>query len=180
MISIGRISAADAAAYYLDRQAGCELDYYTGAGESRGRWLGDGAAALGLNGRLDESGEQALRALLTGCAADGDRLVGQVLRADPRSRLAAEPLVHAIEAVRTAEAVAITLSRKDTASLQAAANRIAAGRSATLTVDVVRRVAASYGLDPVALYRSPTAPTGTPKRSVTPTTGSTSADPGWT
>src|SRR5205823_2124936 len=93
------ISAGDAASYYLEKQAGCDLDYYTGEGEARGRWLGDGADALGLTGTLDEAGEQVLRALLSGCGGDGIRLVGPVLRGDPRGLLPAEPLVRALQAV---------------------------------------------------------------------------------
>jgi conjugative relaxase-like TrwC/TraI family protein len=98
VISIGRIgSGAGAADYYLEKQAGCELDYYTGDGEEVGRWLGDGAAALGLTGRLDDAGEQMLRALLSGCGPDGQPLVRPVLRADPRGLLLAEPLVRAFD-----------------------------------------------------------------------------------
>src|SRR4051812_29051069 len=94
MLSIGRVGAAGAGEYYLEKQAGCDLDYYTGEGEARGRWLGAGAAAVGLAGPLDEAGERALRALLSGCGADGGRLVGPVLRSDPRGparRPAADP-----------------------------------------------------------------------------------------
>ena len=39
MISIGLLGAGGAAAeYYLHRQAGCQLDYYTGRGELAGLW----------------------------------------------------------------------------------------------------------------------------------------------
>lgn len=48
MISIGVLgNGAKAADYYLGRQAGCEMEYYTGAGERRGEWIGRGATALG-------------------------------------------------------------------------------------------------------------------------------------
>jgi conjugative relaxase-like TrwC/TraI family protein len=148
VISIGRVGAATAGRYYLDRQAGCELDYYTGAGEPTGRWLGNGAHAAGLTGGLDESGEHALRALLNGCGADGDPLVAPVLRADPRRRLPAEPVIRELETagIATADMPAAT-------TLAAASGRIADGQDATLDVDVVRRVAAAAGLDPTDLYR---------------------------
>lgn len=47
-MSIGRLGSGPATAdYYLKRQAGCEGDYYTGATQRRGRWLVDGAMAVG-------------------------------------------------------------------------------------------------------------------------------------
>jgi conjugative relaxase-like TrwC/TraI family protein len=148
VLSIGRVGAGDAASYYLDRQAGCELDYYTGAGEPRGRWLGDGAAALGLCGELTGSGEELLKALLAGRGQGGERLVGPVLRADPRQRLPAEPLLRAIESAGSQR-----LDRSLAKPVEAAARRLAAGESPTLDVDVVRRVSGALGVDPVSLYR---------------------------
>jgi hypothetical protein len=57
VISIGKLGAGRSAAeYYLSREAGCELEYYTGAGERPGRWLGPAARALGLTGELDAAG----------------------------------------------------------------------------------------------------------------------------
>ena len=83
VISIGRLgSAAAAADYYLTRQANCSLDYYTGAGERRGLWIGRGAAALGLAGELTAGHEQVFRGLLEGRAPDGEQLV----RPDPPHR----------------------------------------------------------------------------------------------
>ncbi|HVU74592.1 MAG TPA: MobF family relaxase [Mycobacteriales bacterium] len=190
-MSIGLVGAADAAAYYLDRAAGCDhehehgrglgracgqvparatrsgadLDYYTGDGAGSaggcgvgveeatpaGRWLGEGAAALGLTGAVDAAGGQLLRALLAGRDAAGEQLVGPVLRVDPRSRLSAGPLVRALEAVLPRERWdALT----DTGALRTASDRLDAGRSGTLPVEVIARVATAAGLDPVALYRS--------------------------
>lgn len=155
MISIGRVSAGDAGSYYLDRQAGCELDYYTGEGEQRGRWLGDGAAALGLTGRLDEAGEQLLRALLSGCGADGTRLVKPLLRADPRGLLPAGPLIRALDTTAARRGGADLLGDgKPAALLDAAVIAVAEGRDATLPADIVGQAASAAGLDPVALYQS--------------------------
>lgn len=149
VISIGRVSAVDAARYYLDRQAGCALDYYTGAGEPVGRWRGDGAAALGLTGPLDEAGENALRGLLSGCGLDGERLTRPVLRADPRSRLPAEPLLIALAAVDADVTLPVGVDR----ALAVARARIAAGQPARLDVDVIRRVTTVIDVDPVEVYR---------------------------
>jgi conjugative relaxase-like TrwC/TraI family protein len=149
VISIGRVGAADAATYYLDRQAGCELDYYTGAGEPHGRWLGDGAAALGLSGELTSADEDLLKALLAGCGPDGERLVAPVLRADPHRRLPAEPLLRALEVAGNP-----TLERAVGKPVQAAAHRLAARELATLDVEIVRRVTDALGVDAIALYRA--------------------------
>lgn len=64
MLNLAVVDAtAEAVAYYLDRQAGCRLDYYTGSGEAWGTWTGKGAARLGLHGRTNED---ALRRVLAG------------------------------------------------------------------------------------------------------------------
>jgi conjugative relaxase-like TrwC/TraI family protein len=150
VISIGRVGAADAASYYLDRQAGCELDYYTGSGEPRGRWLGDGAAGTGLAGQLTDCDEALLKALLSGCGRDGEQLVAPVLRSDPRRRLPAEPLLAAIPSTG-----APTWDRSVTKALDAATRRLAAGESPTVDVELARRVSEQLRVDPVALYREP-------------------------
>ena len=76
VVSIGRLGSSPATAdYYLERQAGCEADYYTSPAQRRGRWLGDGAQALGLSGTLDQAGEDALRAMLDGRHPDGRQLL---------------------------------------------------------------------------------------------------------
>ena len=98
VVSVAMLGAgSDPAGYYLARQANCPADYYLGA-EPMGRWLGSGAAAAGLTGRLDASSATTLRALLEGTTPDGRQLVAPVLRADPRGRLPAGPLVDAIQA----------------------------------------------------------------------------------
>jgi conjugative relaxase-like TrwC/TraI family protein len=103
MISIGRLSNATAAAdYYLQRQADCQGDYYTGIGERRGAWLGQGATALGLVGELTSPDEETFRALLAGRHPDATVLAAPVLRVDPRSRLDARPLLAAVRAANPA------------------------------------------------------------------------------
>ena len=48
-MSIGKLAAGQES-YYLNAVAPGVEDYYTGAGEAPGRWLGGGARALGLAG----------------------------------------------------------------------------------------------------------------------------------
>ncbi len=63
MLSIGKIALGQHR-YYEQQVAGGEDDYYSGRGEAAGEWLGVGARALGLSGRV--SGEQ-FGALIAGC-----------------------------------------------------------------------------------------------------------------
>jgi conjugative relaxase-like TrwC/TraI family protein len=155
VISIGRLgSAAAAADYYLTRQAGCSLDYYTGAGERRGLWLGKGARALGLTGELTASQEQLFRALLEGRGPDGQVLVQPTLRTDPHGLVDARILVTAI---RDADPAA--LRAVDPLAWQAfehLATRVDRSRLAHVTVraDHVARLCASAGLDAAAVYAS--------------------------
>lgn len=87
VISVAALAGgADAAAYYLRRDAGCEhehgrdgLGYYVNAHEPAGHWLGHGAAALGLTGPLGRDGEAVLRGLLDGRLA-GEQLARPVYR----------------------------------------------------------------------------------------------------
>lgn len=63
MLSIGRLGP-DAAAYYCSQVATGREDYYIGAGEAPGTWVGSGIANLGLRGVV---GEDEFRRLLAGC-----------------------------------------------------------------------------------------------------------------
>ena len=77
-----------AAAYYLQREAGCErqhllerdaIGYYVNEHNPPGRWLGRGAAALGLTGPLTPDGAAVLRELLDG-RLGGEQLARPVWR----------------------------------------------------------------------------------------------------
>jgi len=83
MLNIAVIDATTAAIdYYVERQAGCASEYYTGSGEARGQWIGRGATALGLAGGIDDD---AFRRLMSGVSPDGAvRLARPVLRVHPR------------------------------------------------------------------------------------------------
>jgi hypothetical protein len=159
VISIGMLtSRSDPAGYYLARRAGCAAEYYNGAGERAGVWLGRGAAAAGLAGELDGHGERVLRALLDGRDPDGRVLVAPVLRMDPRGRLPARPLVEAIRAEATRRGLAVEdllPEATDRAVFAASAARVDRPRRRVVTVTPVRagRLAAAADLDPQAVYR---------------------------
>lgn len=155
-MSIGLLAGGGSAAdYYLAERAGCDLDYYTAAPARTGRWLGDGAHAMGLDGGIDVDGERVLRALLDGRTAAGERLTGPVLRLDPQARLDARPLVQAVVALAQARGggLDVVLGDKLAAIITGAEQRLAAGRRPSLPVETVTKVTDVAGLDPVALYR---------------------------
>lgn len=62
MLNIGRLGA-DAAEYYIGEIATSTEDYYSGRGESQGRWVGSLAAELGLSGGVEP---EHFRAVLSG------------------------------------------------------------------------------------------------------------------
>src|SRR5436190_19380055 len=98
-------AGSDPARYYLSRQANCPADYYLGA-EPAGRWLGAGAAAAGLSGWVDAAGGKSLRDLLAGQPPGAEGVPAPTMvRADPRGRLPAGPLVEAIRDRGAAQAV---------------------------------------------------------------------------
>jgi conjugative relaxase-like TrwC/TraI family protein len=70
-------------AYQLSGVAQSLDDYYTGAGEAAGRWLGAGAELLGLDGEVDPDD---LRAVLAGLAPGSGGLTpnGETIRTHPR------------------------------------------------------------------------------------------------
>lgn len=73
MLSIGKLGKGQER-YYLDKVAEGAEDYYTGEGEDPGKWIGDAAARLGLEG---EVGADQLEAMLIGRnPVDGEPLLG--------------------------------------------------------------------------------------------------------
>ena len=151
MISIGRLSNATAAAdYYLTRQADCGLDYYTGAGERRGIWLGRGAQALGLIGELAGHHDAVFRNLLHGRAPDGRTLVTPELRTDPRGLVDAGRLIAALRAADLTDG----LSGPQADALERLALRADRSplTSVTLRADHAVAIAAAVGLDARQVY----------------------------
>jgi hypothetical protein len=170
VVSIGRLGSGPATAdYYLERQAGCEADYYTGPTQRRGRWLGDGARAVGLTGHLDAAGENALRAMLDGRHPNGEKVLSPVLRLHPKARLPAVPLLDAIQQVARDKNLDVKDVLGDPRMIAAygglvrRCERGRRGEEATVSADRTGKLAAAAGLDPHTVYRRRRAPTAMPK-----------------
>jgi hypothetical protein len=90
-------------AYWLDQIARNREAYFSGRGESPGRFVGTAAAASGLEGVA--SAEQ-VRAMFQGLdPATGEVRCAPLWRADPRSKLAAGPLLDALKTRATERGV---------------------------------------------------------------------------
>ena len=76
MLNIAKL-VRDQADYYLDAVACSQEEYYPGAGEAPGYWLGQAAEQLGLGGTVTEDG---LHRMLNGAHP----LTGERLGAPPR------------------------------------------------------------------------------------------------
>ena len=151
MLSIGRLAGPRwSAEYYLARQAGCPSDYYLGSGERRGRWIGGGARALGLEGEVST---EPFRALLRGISPDGATVLAEpVLRVDPRGKVPAEPMV---DAVRAAGAVVPTSLAEPYQRACRSVDRSRARLSlpdGALRADEAARICRAAGLDPDEVY----------------------------
>lgn len=166
LLTIGRLGqGADAAQYYLDRQAGCghSADYYTeGEGEPRGVWCGSAARSLGVTPTLDAAGEDVLRHLLDGHDARGEQLVSPVWRGDPRGRVPAAVLLRAVEQAAQGRGVVPSALLGDGALVAAFDRAVTAVATdarlprrprASLPVEVAGRIAGAAGLDPVEVFR---------------------------
>jgi conjugative relaxase-like TrwC/TraI family protein len=80
VLSIGKL-VAGAEDYYLSMVAQGREEYYTGAGESPGIWLGSGSADLGLSGQV---APEALKAILEGIAPGSGSELGLRRRSGTR------------------------------------------------------------------------------------------------
>jgi conjugative relaxase-like TrwC/TraI family protein len=142
-------------AYWLDQIARNREEYFSGRGESPGRFVGTAAATAGLEGVA--SAEQ-VRAMFQGLdPATGEVRCAPLWRADPRSKLAAGPLLEALKA-RAAKQGTETLEdlarskalRGDVRSVQAACR---AGGTRRVKVETVERLSRKVlGTDPHKLY----------------------------
>jgi hypothetical protein len=141
--------------YWLDQIANDREQYFSGKGESPGRFFGEVAAASGLEG---EATAEQVRAMFRGL----DPVTGEVRceplwRADPRSKLSAVPLLAKLKERAAAQGVAQldTLAGSkalagDVRSVQAACKPGASGR---VKVETIERVARKVlGVDPHTLY----------------------------
>ena len=82
--------------YWLDQIARNREEYFSGRGESPGRFVGSAAAAAGLEG---VASPEQVRAMFQGLdPATGEQRCAPLWRADPRSKLPAGPLLAALTA----------------------------------------------------------------------------------
>jgi conjugative relaxase-like TrwC/TraI family protein len=141
--------------YWLDQIARNREEYFSGRGESPGRFVGSAAQASGLDGTA--SPEQ-VRAMFQGLdPATGEQRCAPLWRADPRSKLAAGPLLEALESratergIEDLEALAASKALQgDVRSVQAACRLGGAKRVKIETVErLCRKVLKT---DPVQLY----------------------------
>jgi conjugative relaxase-like TrwC/TraI family protein len=141
--------------YWLDQIARNREEYFSGRGESPGRFVGTAAAQSGLEGVA--SAEQ-VRAMFQGLdPATGEVRCVPLWRADPRSKLAAGPLLDALkqraaeQGVEGPEQLARSNALKgDVRSVQAACR---AGGSRRVKVETVERLCRKVlGSDPRELY----------------------------
>ena len=85
-------------AYWLDQIARDRCEYYSGKGESPGWWAGSLAERTGLTGVAED---EAVQRLFAGQdPLTGEQRVAPLWRADPRSRVNAEPLQAALRGSR--------------------------------------------------------------------------------
>jgi hypothetical protein len=142
-------------AYWLDQIARNREEYFSGRGESPGRFVGSAAADSGLEGVA--SAEQ-VRAMFQGLdPATGEVRCGPLWRADPRSKLVAGPLLEALTAraaeqgVTDLKALATSKALKgDVRSVQAACR---SGGTQRVKVETVERLCRKVlGIDPRELY----------------------------
>jgi conjugative relaxase-like TrwC/TraI family protein len=142
-------------AYWLDQIARNREEYFSGRGESPGRFVGRAAATAGLEGVATAEQVQAMFQGLD--PATGEVRCAPLWRADPRSKLAAGPLLEALKAraaeqgVEDLETLANSKALKgDVRSVQSACKL---GGSKRVKVETVERLCRKVlGLDPHELY----------------------------
>jgi TrwC relaxase len=142
-------------AYWLDQIARNREEYFSGRGESPGRFVGNAAAQSGPEGVA--TAEQ-VRAMFQGLdPATGEVRCAPLWRADPRSKLAAGPQLEALkqraaeQGIGELEALARSKALKgDVRAVQAACRT---GASKRVKVETVERLCRKVlGTDPHELY----------------------------
>jgi conjugative relaxase-like TrwC/TraI family protein len=141
--------------YWLDQIAKNREEYFSGKGESPGRFVGEAAIASGLVG---EATPEQVHAMFGGLdPATGTQRCKPLLRADPHSKLAAAPLLAALQSRATERSIAeleqLAGSKalaNDVRSVQAACTLGGAKRVKVETVERVCRKVLS--IDPRELY----------------------------
>jgi TrwC relaxase len=89
--------------YWLDQIAHDREEYFSGQGESPGRFIGEVATTSGLEG---EASAEQVRAMFRGLdPATGGQRCKPLWRADPRSKLSAAPLLATLKDRAAAQGV---------------------------------------------------------------------------
>jgi conjugative relaxase-like TrwC/TraI family protein len=141
--------------YLLDQIARNREEYFSGRGESPGRFVGSAATTAGLDG---VASPDEVRAMFQGLdPATGEVRCAPLLRADPRSKLAAGPLLEALttraadQGVGELEALAPSKALKSDVRSVEAACRL--GGAKRVKVETVERLCRKIlGTDPRELY----------------------------
>jgi hypothetical protein len=142
-------------AYWLDQIARNREEYFSGRGESPGRFVGSAAQASGLEGIA--SAEQ-VRAMFQGLdPATGEVRCAPLWRADPRSKLAAGPLLEALTARATQQGVEdleqLAKSKALKSDVRSVQSACKLGGTRRVKVETVERLCRKVlGLDPRSLY----------------------------
>jgi conjugative relaxase-like TrwC/TraI family protein len=142
-------------AYWLDQIARNREEYFSGRGESPGRFVGSAAAQSGLEGVA--TAEQ-VRATFQGLdPATGELRCAPLWRADPRSKLAAGPLLEALKARATEQGIEdleqLVRSKALKGDVRSVQSACKLGGSRRVKVETVERLCRKVlGLDPRLLY----------------------------
>src|SRR5215211_3801645 len=141
--------------YWLDQIARNREEYFSGRGESPGRFMGSAAAAVGLEGTASPEQVQAMFQGLD--PATGERRCSPLLRADPRSKLTAGPLLDALKARAAEQKVADLEELAGSKALQGDVRSVQAacrlGGSRRVKVETAERLCRKVlGVDPRSLY----------------------------
>jgi conjugative relaxase-like TrwC/TraI family protein len=141
--------------YWLDQIARNREEYFSGRGESPGRFVGSAAAAAGLDG---VASPEQVQAMFQGVdPATGEQRCSPLLRADPRSKLTAGQLLEALKARAAEQKVAEVEELVGSKALQADVRSVQAacrlGGSRRVKVETVERLCRKVlGTDPGELY----------------------------
>jgi conjugative relaxase-like TrwC/TraI family protein len=142
-------------AYWLDQIARNREEYFSGRGESPGRFVGSAAAEAGLQG---VAAPEQVRAMFQGLdPATGEVRCAPLWRADPRSKLAAGPLLAALKARAAAQGVEeleqLAESKALKGDMRAVQSACKLGGARRVKVETVERLCRKVlGLDPRSLY----------------------------
>jgi conjugative relaxase-like TrwC/TraI family protein len=140
--------------YYLEHKNACEhrleqaglggerAGYYIAGPEPPGRWLGRGAAAIGLSGGLDAEGQSRFRELLQG-QLEGEQLAKPVLRRSAVAELSLTPV--SPEAGATRSMAALDLDVEEQLKQQRETGRVQAALRCEAELDRAQRGTAAGG-----------------------------------